>query len=220
MEHGIDHSRDERGDGHPLPLDRLQDLGRLERGEKDMPRAHHCEGKGCPKITDVEHWRCVQIGIARADPKGHNRMHGVGDEILLGEHGAFGSSCGAASVKQPEEILVVDLLVGTTAPGHSLLDQVFVMVHTCGCLLSGGATVDEMLDARWLLELRDKGGKVLVNDQDSGLAVIENEVDFWWGQAYVERHDHDPHASAGVVEFEVAVAIEHEYRDPVTALEI
>jgi hypothetical protein len=61
---------------------------------------------------------------------------------------------------------------------------------------------------------------VLVNDQDAGFAVIENEVDLWWGQAYVNGNDHDPHASAGVIKFEVAMAIEHEHRDPVTALDI
>ncbi len=81
-----------------------------------------------------------------------------------------------------------------------------------------GTIVHEMLEAREAFAPRYKGGKGLVDNEHTGFAIAQNEVDFRRGKTGIDGHDDRPHAGAGVVEFEVAMAIEHEHRHPLAAL--
>src|SRR5262249_10833378 len=101
-----------------------------------MPRSCHGDGKGNSKIAQVEHWRGVQVDIAGANPERHNRMHGIGDDILMREHHSFGPSGGSACVKKSEEVFIAAFLVRTNVPGCSSLHELFVMVCTSRCFLS------------------------------------------------------------------------------------
>jgi len=91
------------------------------------------------------------------------------------------------------------------------------MKHSFGCRIALGATIDDLLDARDAFRPRCKGSKVLVDNKHPGFTITQDKIDFRRSEASIEGHDDRPHASAGIVEFEVAVAIEHEDRQPLAA---
>ena len=166
----------------------------------------------------MEHRCRMQVHITFIGPSSHDKMHGIGDDIVVGEHDPFGPSRRATRVEQPVEVIFANLLVRAGASGCSLLHQAFVMEHLRGRLFGLETTVHNLLDVREAFPLRRKRGEGLVNDQHPGFAVVEDKVDFWWGEAGIQGDNHASHTGAGIVEFEVAVAIEHQHRDTVAAL--
>ena len=86
--------------------------------------------------------------------------------------------------------------------------DIIIIDHAFGRLIT---TIDNTLDSRKRIPTGGVGCERFVHDQHLRLAIIENEDNLWSCQADVERNNRRSHACAGIVQFEVAMAVEHEH---------
>jgi hypothetical protein len=200
-------------------LNGLQDRRWVELGQEDMAGSLHRQAKSASQVAQVKHRGGMQVEILFPDPNGHDEMHRIGDDIPMGEHDPFGASGGPARVEYSVEVIIAYSHVGTTVPGRSLLHQVFVVNHPLGSSFTLRTTLYDTPDGGKIFTPRSKSGKSFVNDEHPGFTIIEDKVDFRRGQASIQGYDNRPHAGTGIVEFEVAVAIEHEHRDTIATLD-
>src|SRR4030095_5236718 len=121
--------------------------------------------------------------------------------------------CGAAGIKQRSEILRhYGDWREVRADG---IDQGLVAVKTCRG--RPVASEDAVLEGGQLItDLRQQRQEFWAHEERVAPRVVEDVGDLTGRQADIERNGQRPHLRSGIIELEIAVAIVHQDRQPVT----
>src|SRR6266487_4621076 len=92
--------------------------------------------------------------------------------------------------------------------------DIIIIDHAFGRLIT---TIDYTLDSGKRIPTRGIGCERFVYNEYLRLTIVENINDLRTCQANVERYNRRSHACAGIVQFEVTMAVEHKNSHTVTA---
>src|SRR2546425_29219 len=182
-----------------------------------MPRTQCGHGEGRRNIGQVEHGSRVQVYISLAIARRYSYVCGIRHHILMREHDALSASCRSPCIKQTREIVIVHLLVNTFLHGSTLAHHIVIVNHPQGCFITN---VYDMTYCRDGITTRDVTCKGLVYYQHLTFTIVENEHNLRSCQPNVERHNHSSHTRTGIIQLQIAMAIQHQYGHPISALYI
>ncbi len=124
------------------------------------------------------------------------------------KHYALGTTRSASRIEQPDDVVILHYLVNALLHMRAFAHQIIIVDHVRRCLFS---TVDDVFHRREGIASGGVRSEWFVDYQHLCFAIIENKYNFCACQADVQRHDDRSHARAGVIQFEVAMAVEHQY---------
>src|SRR5579875_3510028 len=157
----------------------------------------------------------MQIDVTLGITGGDSNMDGIGDKIFMREHNPFRPPGRTSCVEETGQIILLHLLIRTGPVLLAAQKQFLIVEHTFRRLITG---IDKMLNSRNSIAPCDIRGEVLIDKQSLRLAVIEDKNDFGTRQTVVERHNHRAHAPTDVIQLQIAMAVEHENSNSISAL--
>ena len=214
VDEGLDHGRHEQSVGHAVHGDGVEYRLRLEPGDDDVGDADQRAAEPAGLVGGVEHRRGVQVGASgRHELAGGGAAHRRRHQVRVAEHHAFGEAGGAARVEEAGQAVAAAADVGD---GGGRGQEVLVGEHPVG--RGAVADVDHGPQLGALLpERRDVRRQGVVDQQDAGVGVVQAVRHLLGAPPGVDRVQDRIGPRHPEQVLEVAVAVERQDRDAVTA---
>ena len=209
----LDHGRHQQGGRNLLLLDRGDHQFRAEGPDDHIGAAADQRSEHRAAIGEVEHRRGVEIDRAVRQQALAQHVQRVAGDVGVAQHHALGTAGGAAGVEDAGQILARGHRVRN---GLARSDQFLVVLRLRRSLIVIGI---DQFHRHGFRELDAHFGKRLVDDEHRSAAVVQGVFDLGVAPADVGGHDHRARPGDTEIEFEVAVGIEHQHRDPVASLD-
>ena len=216
VHHGVEHDRHHKSVRDAVVLDGRETSFGIERGHEAAAAAPHHQRIDHCRICNVKHGGGVQPHPIAIDGQRHRAVHGVGIQILVGQHHALGPARGPAGVEQCCHIAVVRR--GLFRRGWRRSRQArFVVRQARGASGVPGKQIPQLWQAS--AQRRRDARETVVYDQQARARIREAEGDLGGVPSDVDGHDYRARQRHGMVQLEIAQRVQHQHRDAVARLD-